>query len=501
MRLVSTAFLATTILVSSTTLANADVKVIASIKPVHSLVAAVMEGVGKPELLVEGAGSPHTYSLKPSQAKKLQEADLVFWMSHDLEAFLENSIEGIAANATSVPLMDAHGLIKLDFREGGAFDAHAHDEHDDHDDHKDHDDHGHDDHDDHKKDDHDDHGHDDHDDHKKDDHDDHGHDDHDDHKKDDHDDHGHDDHDDDHAGHGHGDHAFEWAGVFELSAGTYKWSFAKVDGAYADPAMKMAIVASDHIEDSEEAAEAMLESDDTNSSVNNDVLRVSDKAYTLNFDDTKDMTVFTVKIEKDGAYTFFTEHMPFEFEASEHFFKDLAGADVEPIAQEPDMGHHDEHHGEHAHKGHDDHDDHGHHGTDPHVWLDPVNAKAMIHEIEEALIEADPANASAYEANAEAMMSKLDNLVAEIDAELQPVKGRGYVVFHDAYQYFENRFGVSAVGSITVSPEVLPGAERVAELREKVRNLDATCVFSEPQFEPKLVMTITEKHQRRHRCS
>ena len=140
MRLVSTAFLATTILVSSTTLANADVKVIASIKPVHSLVAAVMDGVGKPDLLVEGAGSPHTYSLKPSQAKKLQEADLVFWMSHDLEAFLENSIEGIAANATSVPLMDAHGLIKLDFREGGAFDAHAHDEHDH--DRKDHDDHG-----------------------------------------------------------------------------------------------------------------------------------------------------------------------------------------------------------------------------------------------------------------------------------------------------------------------------------------------------------------------
>ena len=171
---------------------------------------------------------------------------------------------------------------------------------------------------------------------------------------------------------------------------------------------------------------------------------------------------------------------------------------METIKIHDDHGHddHDGHghgdHKDHDDHGHDDHDDHGHHGTDPHVWLDPVNAKAMIHEIEEALIEADPANASAYEANAKAMMSKLDNLVAEIDAELQPVKGRGYVVFHDAYQYFENRFGVSAVGSITVSPEVLPGAERVAELREKVRNLDATCVFSEPQFEPKLVMTITE---------
>ena len=89
-------------------------------------------------------------------------------------------------------------------------------------------------------------------------------------------------------------------------------------------------------------------------------------------------------------------------------------------------------------------------------------------------------------------MTKLDNLVAEVDAELEPVKGRGYIVFHDAYQYFEKRFKVSAVGSITVSPEVLPGAERVRELQAKVRDIDATCVFSEPQFEPKLVTTITE---------
>ena len=116
----------------------------------------------------------------------------------------------------------------------------------------------------------------------------------------------------------------------------------------------------------------------------------------------------------------------------------------------------------------------------------------MVHEIEEALSEADPDNAAAYAANAEGVMGRLDSLVAEIDAELQPVKGRGYVVFHDAYQYFETRFGVSAVGSITVSPEILPGAERVSELQEKVRGLDATCVFSEPQFEPKLVATVTE---------
>ena len=121
-----------------------------------------------------------------------------------------------------------------------------------------------------------------------------------------------------------------------------------------------------------------------------------------------------------------------------------------------------------------------------------MNAKAMVHEIEEALVEADPVHAAAYEANAKALMGKLDDLVAEIDAELEPVKDRGFIVFHDGYQYFENRFGVSAVGSLTISPEVLPGAERVRKLQAKVRGLDASCVFSEPQFEPKLVATVTE---------
>ena len=273
MRAVKSALLASTFLFTSTAVATADVKVVASIKPVHSLVASVMQGVSEPSLLVKGAGSPHTYSLKPSQAKELQAADIVFWMSHDLEAFLENSIESIAKNAKAVSLMDSHGLMKLNFREGGAFDSH---------------------------------------------------------------DHGHDDH------------------------------------------------------------------------------------------------------------------------------------------------------------GDDKHDDHGHDEVDPHVWLDPQNAKSLVHEIEEHLAEIDPSNAAKYEANAKAVMKKLDALTKEIEADLKPIRERGYVVFHDAYQYFEKRFGVSAVGSITVSPEVLPGAERVSELRDKVKSLNASCVFSEPQFEPKLVKTITE---------
>ena len=121
-----------------------------------------------------------------------------------------------------------------------------------------------------------------------------------------------------------------------------------------------------------------------------------------------------------------------------------------------------------------------------------MNAKALVHEIEEALAETDPGNAATYEANAARMMVRLDNLVAEIDAELAPVKDNGFIVFHDAYQHFETRFGLTAIGSITVSPEVLPGADRVSTLQTKVRDLRATCVFSEPQFQPKLVATITE---------
>ena len=298
MRANKTAILLWAISSFSFSAANADVSVVTSIKPVHSLVSGVMEGVGTPIVMIEGAGSPHTYSLKPSQARQLQDADLVFWMGDELEPFLVDAAQNIARNAELVNLFDSHGLKKIRFREGGMFD-----EHDDHDDHA--------------KDDHDDHGKERH-------------------AKDDHDDHGHDKH-------------------------------AK-----------------------------------------------------------------------------------------------------------------------------DDHDDHGHGEFDPHVWLDPINAKAIVHEIEEALVKADPKNAKKYEANAVRMAGKLDQLVTELRAQLQPVQGKGFIVFHDAYQYFEQRFGVAAIGSITVSPEVIPGAERVKDLRKKIRDLRATCVFSEPQFEPKLVRTIVD---------
>ena len=332
MRLTKSLLLASTMLASSAIMAKADVNVVASIKPIHSLVAAVMEGVGEPGLIVKGAGSPHTYSMRPSEAAMLQDADVVFWVGRDLEPFLEGPLENIAGSAKTVELLDAHNLVKLEFREGGAFDEHDHGHGDDRG-HGGHDHAGHD----HAEHDHAEHGH-------SHDHDEHKHDDHAEH------DHGHD------HGHGHAEHA----------------------------------------------------------------------------------------------------------------------------------GHgHDDH-------GHDDHAGHAHGAFDPHIWLDPVNAKVLVQEIEEALAAADPDHAATYDANAEAVTAKLDALISDVEAEVAGLSDKGFIVFHDAYHYFEERFGLEAAGSITVSPEVMPGAERVAELRDKVQDLGATCIFSEPQFEPRLVQTISE---------
>ena len=313
MRIAKPLLLASTMLAATVVSANAEVKVVASIKPVHSLVAAVMEGVGTPGLIVEGADSPHTFAMKPSHAAMLEQADVVFWVGHELEAFLEKPLETIAAKAKKVELMDAHGLVKLAFREGGAIDEHDHGAHKEHS------------HDEHKE---------------------HEHAEKHDHEK---------KHEDEHH------HAKR----------------------------------NNHSEDA----------------------------------------------KKD------------------------------------------------AHK----HDEHAHHGEhDAHIWLDPVNAKAIVHEIEEVLAANDPANANAYGKNAHAVIKKLDTLISDISTDLKPVKEKRFIVFHDAYHYFEARFGLAAAGSITVSPEVMPGAERINEMRERVAHLGASCVFAEPQFEPKLAKTVVE---------
>ena len=172
---------AITLLTGTAALADAP-KVVADIAPVHSLVSRVMDGIGKPDLIVPNETSPHDYRLRPADAEALENAGLVFWMGEGLTPWMERALESLSGEATILELLALDETKTLPFREGALFDAHDHSEHDDHDDHDDHDhDKEHDDHDDH-----DDHDHDkEHDDH--DDHDDHDHDkEHDDH--DDHDD-------------------------------------------------------------------------------------------------------------------------------------------------------------------------------------------------------------------------------------------------------------------------------------------------------------------------
>ena len=241
-----------------------DLRVVVSIKPIHSLVASVMKGAGVPDLIVKGAASPHTYAMRPSDATRLADANIVFWVGPPMEHFLAKPLETLATKANKVALIDAPGVEKLKPRTGGTFEP-------------------------------------------------------------------------------------------------------------------------DRDGDAEEA-------------------------------------------NGDAA--------------------------------------------------------------DPHFWLDPENARAAVRVIADTLGKADPENAKVYEANAEQLDARLVALEARITAEMAPLKGKPFIVFHDAYHYFEKRFDLRAAGSITVDPEVQPGAARITEMEDKVRSLGAVCIYSEPQFEPKLVDTI-----------
>ena len=291
-------FFSITLSISS---ANADVKVVTSIKPIHSLASYVMDGVGKPDVIVDGYNSPHGFSLKPSHAKMLENADLVIWVGEDLEAFLEKPLNTIAKKAKNIEVMDLKGIKKLEFREKNIFEGH--------------DDHGHDEH------------------------------------KDEHKEHGHDEHKDEHKEHGHDEHKDE-------------------------------------------------------------------------------------------------------------------------------------------HKEHDGHEGHAHGEHDPHVWLDPMNAKVIVKEITKQLVQLDSKNSAAYKANSKKALADIDKLTKNIKKDLS--KDLRFVVFHDAYQYFEKRFGIQVLGALTVNTDVMPGAEQLSEIREVIEHEKVNCIFSEPQFNPSIIKSIAK---------
>jgi zinc transport system substrate-binding protein len=129
---------------------------------------------------------------------------------------------------------------------------------------------------------------------------------------------------------------------------------------------------------------------------------------------------------------------------------------------------------------------------DGHLWLDPANARIVARNVMEVLAQIDPGNRGRYAANADALLARIDTLDAGLKAALAPVRDVPFVVFHDAYQYFENSYALRAVGAITVSAERQPGARRVKEIRDRIRDLGARCVFSEPQFSSGVLGTLIE---------
>ena len=151
-------------------------------------------------------------------------------------------------------------------------------------------------------------------------------------------------------------------------------------------------------------------------------------------------------------------------------------------------------HGEHKHDE-DEHDEDGHAtgNVDPHGWLDPYNGRIWLDVIATALSKIDPTNSDIYFANATQAKADINTVISELEATLAEFRGTNFIVYHDAYQYFEKRFDVLAAGSISLGDISDPSPARIAEVRNKVEELGITCVFSEPQFNSELVRTVSDR--------
>ncbi len=152
-----------------------------------------------------------------------------------------------------------------------------------------------------------------------------------------------------------------------------------------------------------------------------------------------------------------------------------------------------------AHEGHEisrsgnsGHDIHSSATIDPHIWLDPANARKLVVQIARELSTLDPENGARYQANAAALDASLDELDRELGRQLAPVRDIPFVVFHEAFQYFERRYELHTLGAIQTGPERLPGARRLQELRQQIVRQGVRCIFHEPQFEPPLIKVLAQ---------
>ena len=176
---------------------------------------------------------------------------------------------------------------------------------------------------------------------------------------------------------------------------------------------------------------------------------------------------------------------------------DAKGATVLPFRDGATFETHSHRH-KHDEDGHDE-DEHATVNIDPHGWLDPDNGKTWLDVIATELSKIDPENTDIYFDNVSQGKTDIDAVISEIDATLATFRGTNFIVYHDAYQYFERRFDVLAAGSISMGDVSDPSPARIAEIRQTVEELDMTCVFSEPQFNPELVATVVDGTKARAR--
>ena len=158
----------------------------------------------------------------------------------------------------------------------------------------------------------------------------------------------------------------------------------------------------------------------------------------------------------------------------------------------------------HDHHGHDDHDDHDKHGKkdddhddhekedDVHIWLSPNNAIKIVKKVNKELNLYFPENSKIYDENASKFINKIKNLKEELVKELAPIKDKPFIVFHDAYQYFEKTFELNAVGSVALEGDIASSPKQISFIKEKIKASNASCVFQEPQFDTKLVKIVVE---------
>ena len=284
-----------------------------------------------------------------------------------------------------------------------------------------------------------------------------------------------------HATHEDGHHEgeelpYEWAGVFELKKGTYNWSFSKVDGNYADPAMKMLILKADKksddlIETYEETAENSFEENKGIVVKNGDSLKSINSFYRLNFDEKLDISTFKIEIKEDGKYIFFTEHMPTEFEGKEHFLKDLGKNDIEAIASFPEEGHN---------------------GKDPHTWTSPKNVKIMAKNIYEALVKIDVTNKAYYLKNYNNFIKEIDETDKKIKNILSKLpKNSKFMVFHPSWGYFAKDYNLVQFEIEVEGKE--PKPKMLQKIIEEAKEEKVKAIFTQTEFSDKSAKVIASE--------